>query len=342
MSLVVVVASELFDAVQESGFDLSEIAVAQVAVELFEAAGGLDPGMSPCHDAVDAVLVFDVLDDIAGMAQGELQLVDGEGEEALHGVGQGFQGALEMGRLLADGGVLDEVACGDDGESAVQHAGRPDEGFVDLIAGGFVLGHLPEHLGAALMTVVDAGFQLVKVEGVVEQRIVGVALVHDAAPGGPAPDAEDGGEEVVVGGVGDFLVVETGNHGDALVMLVTVEHLAAEGNERGRGRGVVFYDDAFVGQREGPTLRLPVGGPGTGVLSVVTAADVALPVDLGVGDNLTGGLELAGIIVVAGTVLIDEQTRGTGLTDDGKGATEGLGAGEDDEQDGYIVLCGMF
>lgn len=68
--------------------------------------------------------------------------------------------------------------------------------------------------------------------GVVKEGVMTVPLVNDASPTCPSPNAEDGGEEVVVGHIGgNFVAVEAGNHADAIVIGVTVKEFLAEGEE---------------------------------------------------------------------------------------------------------------
>ena len=67
---------------------------------------------------------------------------------------------------------------------------------------------------------------------IVEEGVVAVPLVDDASPACPSPDAEDGGEEIVVRDIGgDLVAIEACNHTDAIIIGVTVKELLAEGEE---------------------------------------------------------------------------------------------------------------
>ena len=84
-----------------------EIAVTQVEHQLFERASDLEPRVAPGIDAVEALLVAGVLDDVARVAQGELQFVALHGENAAVGARGGLHGTREMG------GVGGESEIGD-------------------------------------------------------------------------------------------------------------------------------------------------------------------------------------------------------------------------------------
>lgn len=51
--------------------DSLQVTITQVAPQLFHAPSYLDPRVSPCHDAVDTLFVFHILDDILRMTQGK-------------------------------------------------------------------------------------------------------------------------------------------------------------------------------------------------------------------------------------------------------------------------------
>lgn len=73
VALYVAVASEPFiDAAQDGTVDVTEVAVAEVQKELFQGTDDFHTGMAPCIDTVKTVFVGYMLNDIAGMAQGEL------------------------------------------------------------------------------------------------------------------------------------------------------------------------------------------------------------------------------------------------------------------------------
>ena len=102
----------------------------------------------------------------------------------------------------------------------------------------------------------DELFELLHIEGVVQKSIELVPLVYDTFPACPPPDREGGGEEIVVRDVfADFFGVESGNHADAGVVFVFIQHLLAELEKGDGGHIVVFQYDALVDFGEGPFLR---------------------------------------------------------------------------------------
>ena len=116
---------------------------------------------------------------------------------------------------------------------------------------------VPEHTDhiAAIVALAGQSFQLSHIIRIVEEGILSVPLVDDPAPGGPAPDGEGGGEEIVVGAVFSHLVnVETRDHRDALIVLVLIKHLLAEGEERLCRHVVVFQHHTLINDRKGPFL----------------------------------------------------------------------------------------
>ena len=90
-------------------------------------------------------------------------------------------------------------------------------------------------------------------------------------------------------------------------MLVAVEHLLAEGEERLCRNDVVLEHDDLVGQREGPLMRTEAGGVAALVMVEIAAVYLTLPVDMLVADNLTTGLDACHVPFVTRTVLIEKQ-----------------------------------
>lgn len=219
------------DPVYDGLSDDAEVAVAQVEEEFFKRAADLDPRVSPSHDAVHAFLIGRMFDDIARMLEREFQLIAFHGEDAPVAAGQGAERASEMYGVCGCSQVIDQVACRNDAQSGVEQDGSMENGFVV----GFpvfpvTLAHVDEIV--PVFPFPDEVLQLLHVERVVEEGVMFVPLVDNPFPAGPSPDGEGCGEEVVIGNIGgNFFVVESGNHADAGIVLVTVQHFFAEAEE---------------------------------------------------------------------------------------------------------------
>ena len=100
--------------------DVSEIAVQHVAVELFQRTGNLYPRVSPCVCAIHTLLVGHILNDIAWMSQRKLQLVTLHGEHAAQSARNSVKATCEMCRIGGYAHIVDEVACGHDGQAVVE------------------------------------------------------------------------------------------------------------------------------------------------------------------------------------------------------------------------------
>ena len=213
-----------------------------------------------------------------------------------------------MGAVGGEAHVVDEVAGGHDAEAGVQDLVGPVDGLEVFFAALAVVAEHLEHV-AAQVAVACQGLEAGECLRVVHEGVVALAALGDASPRGPSPDALVGGEEVVVlpDVGGDFVGVEPTDHRDALVVLVAVEHLLAEREERLRGHDVVFEHDDFVGQREGPLVGAEAGGVAALVVVEVLAVDVALPVNLVVADDASAGLDAGQVPLVARSVLIEEE-----------------------------------
>lgn len=172
---------------------------------------------------------------------------------------------------------------------------------------------------------------------VVEEAVMAVPLVNDATPACPSPDAEDGGEEIVVGHVGcDFIAVEACNHADALIVGVTVEQFLAEGKE-GLGRHVIVFEhDAAVGDGECPFLGEVFGGVAPVVLLLVKLMYLAFPVD--VGYDLTALQDAFHVLRTAWPILIEEEAGWTCFLDFVEDFLEEVGTVEEEDEDGDVDL----
>ena len=69
------------DAVADGGEDVFPLPVANADKEFFKRTPYFDPRMTPTSDAVDALAMAHMLDDVAWVAQGKLQVVTLHREE---------------------------------------------------------------------------------------------------------------------------------------------------------------------------------------------------------------------------------------------------------------------
>ena len=139
--------------------------------------------------------------------------------------------------------------------------------------------------------------------------VVPLPLVHDAAPGGPARDAEGGGEEIGGGDIGRHLVdIHARDHSYTVVVLVAVKHLLAEGEEGLCREVVVLQHDTLVDDGERPLLRQILRGVTPLVVVAIMAIDLAFPIDLVVGtDGPAGGNTLlVALVALPRAVLVEE------------------------------------
>ena len=178
------------------------------------------------------MLVVDVLDDISGMFQGELQFKALHGEHLLQSFGNCVQVGREVCGILGHPVVVYQVFCRHDGQLMIMNETHPEDGFVILFAALSVLLAHVEEVGAILAFLPKVA-RLLHAVLVVKERVLAVPLVDNAPPRGPSPNREHRGEEVIVGNALGYLVaVESGNHAYALIVLVAVEQFLAEWEER--------------------------------------------------------------------------------------------------------------
>lgn len=93
--MVLVSFQPFVDSVFDSFRNDGEIAVFQVEEQFFERTSDLDPRMIPAHDAVNALFVGNVFDDVAGMFQWKIHLIALHREDAAVTFGQGMNRAGE-------------------------------------------------------------------------------------------------------------------------------------------------------------------------------------------------------------------------------------------------------
>ena len=312
--------------------------MANVDPQFLERATHLDPGMAPALNLVHAAAIGHVINDILGVAQGELQFVTTHGEEATIAARQHFHRTREVGRILGDADIVDLVQTGHDGQLRIEQQARVEDRFIERLALCTVRiaagdQFLPQF--ALLGQCVQAlhGFL------VVQEGVVLVPAIQHAAPRSPARDREVGREEVVALAVARLFVgIEATDHTDALVVLVAVQHLLAEGEE-GLCRYVIILEhDTLVYVREGPLLRDIFRGVAAVVLLLIHGVHFALPVHL--THHFAARHNTRHIALATWSVLIEEQARGACLLDLGKYLFEDVGTIEKQDQYGHIYLCG--
>ena len=159
-----------------------------------------------------------------------------------------------MGGILGHPIVVHQVLCRHDGQLMVVYEAHPEYGLVILLAAlPMLLAHVEEIL--AVLAFLPKAARLLHAVLVVEEGVLAVPLVDDTPPRGPAPDGKHRGEEIIVGHIlGHLVAVESGNHANALIVLVAVEQLLAEREERLRRNVIVFQYDTFLHMTEGPFL----------------------------------------------------------------------------------------
>ena len=108
--MVLVSFQPFVDSVFDSFRNDGEIAVFQVEEQFFERTSDLDPRMIPAHDAVNALFVGNVFDDVAGMFQWKIHLIALHREDAAVTFGQGMNRAGEMGGICRCSQVINHVA----------------------------------------------------------------------------------------------------------------------------------------------------------------------------------------------------------------------------------------
>ena len=108
-----------------------------------------------------------------------------------------------------------------------------------------------------------------------------------------------------------FLGIESGNHANALIVLVAVEHLLAEGEERLRRHIIILQHNTLVDNGERPFLRDIFGRVASIVALLKLAMHLALPVD--VANDTSASLDASHIAFASRSVLIQEELGGSCL-----------------------------
>ena len=175
---------------------------------------------------------------------------------------------------------------------------------------------------------------------VVKERIAAVPFVYNPPPRCPAPDGAHRGKEIAVGYAGCHLVdIEAGHHGYPVIMLIAVEHLLAEWEERLAWLVVILKHDALVDYREGPFLRYVFRRVAAHVLFLVHTVNVTLPVYLLC--NGTAFRYSLQVFVRPGAILIEEQPGGSCLAHLIEDKAECGRTVEEEQQHGYVYFGWM-
>lgn len=149
-----VASRPLADAAGQRAADVAEVATTKVEPEFFEGVLDLGPGVIPSHGFIAAVEVVDVLNDIAWVAEGELQLVARHSEDAAQTTRHGLQFGREMGAVGRESYVVDKVLRRHDAKTGVEQQVGPVDGFK---IGFPTLAMVAEHLQHCVAQVALAG-----------------------------------------------------------------------------------------------------------------------------------------------------------------------------------------
>ena len=175
------------------------------------------------------------------------------GEDAAVTARHGARSRQKLGGVGSGSQIVYHVAGGHDAQTRIEQHGSVEDGFViGFPVFAVALAHVDEVFAVA--PCVDEVLQLPHVLLVVQEGVEFIPLVRHPPPARPSPDGEGGGEEVVGSDVRcNLLVVESGNHADACVVLILVEQFLAEAEERDGRHVVILKHDTFVRQRRMPT-----------------------------------------------------------------------------------------
>jgi len=296
--------------------------------------------MSVAVGAVCPLLVLHILYDITRVSQREIHLKASHCEQSPQPPWHCGEASCEMGGAFGRAPVVYHVACRHDGESAVHHHGRPEDSLIILLSRGAVVVACAQRVGA-IASLAHHSFELAHGELVVKKGIGSVPRVDDPPPRSPSPYGEHRREEVVARHPRRHLVaVEACYHGDALVVLITVEHLLTEREERLRRHIVVLKHYAFVDDGERPFLRYVLRRVAAVVALLVHPADVALPVD--VLHHAPACLDAGNVVPTARSVLIEEEPRWSCLPHFIEHFLESFGAVEEQDEYRHIHFCRLF
>lgn len=148
-----VAARPLAYATGKRAADVAEVTTTKVEPEFFEGVLDLGPGVIPSHGFIAAVEIVDVLNDIAWVVEGELQLVARHGEDAAQTTRHGLQLGREMGAVGRESYVVDKVLCRHDAKAGVEQQVGPVDGFeVGFPTLAMVAEHLQHRVAQVALT----------------------------------------------------------------------------------------------------------------------------------------------------------------------------------------------
>ena len=225
------------------------MAIAQVEPEFFEAAAEFYHRVTPSHNAVDASAIGHMVCDVEGMTKRKIECVTTHGEDAAVAMRHGREAAGKVGGVVAHTDIGNHIDTRHYGQLTLKQQGSVENGFVKFLPRCSV-GPAHRQKVFAQPPLASECLYTGNGYGVVEPGVVGLPLVENPSPRSPAPDAEVGGEEIVVGADvgGLFVDVEAGNHTDAFVVGIALEHFCTKGDERVGDDVVVFEYNDTVGQ----------------------------------------------------------------------------------------------
>ena len=125
-------------------------------------------------------------------------------------------------------------------------------------------------------------------------------------------------------------------------MLISVEHLLAEREERLCRYHVVLEHDDLLCQREGPLVRTEARRVAALVMVEITTMHLALPIYLLVAHDLATGHDTWLVTLVTWSVLIEQEHGGPCLAHSLEDLSERVAASEEQQQNGYVCLGGML
>ena len=204
--------------------------------------------------------------------------------------------------------IVYHVSAWNNAETVAHQQVSPEDGLVESFAlRPVLLAHRQEIV--AVTAFLNNGFQLSNRMWVIHPCVMFVPLVNDSSPRCPTPDAEVGREEVVLLYIRCLLFhVESGNHGNALIVLITIQHFLAECEERDGRYIVIFQYHTFVRLAESPLLGDNFRGVAAVVAFLLQLMHLAVPVNL--TDHFPAGPYAFNIFLVAWTVLVKEESGG--------------------------------